>query len=308
MSGPVAEHDENEIPSERINHGIDVLDSRETAVGNHVVRRALPRRGRRTVGPWCFLDHLTPFTMDPANQMEVGPHPHIGLQTVTWLLEGEAIHRDSLGSEQVIRPGQLNLMSAGNGIAHAEQSTRDYGVMHGVQLWIAQPDATRFGPPAFEHHASLPQAWSGNADFTLLNGSFAGLTSSARCDSPTIGVDIALHPGKVTLPLDQSFEHAVVVLSGHAALNGVALDPDQLAYIGTGRDEISLSSSTETRLLLIGGAPFTEPLFMWWNYVARTREEVEAANSSWQAHDDRFGTVDSPLPTITAPKPQWIRS
>src|SRR6185295_19481914 len=128
-----------------------------TLPGELIVRRALPRSARRLVGPWCFLDHYGPIAFGVDRPMAIGPHPHIGLQTVTWLLEGEVLHRDSLGSEQLIRPGQLNLMTAGSGIAHAEEATPGYrGDHHGVQLWVAQPEATRHAAAAFEHHAELP--------------------------------------------------------------------------------------------------------------------------------------------------------
>ena len=160
---------------------VEITPSHEARVGELTVRRALPRRTRRTVGPWCFADHMGPADVTEGTGPDVGPHPHMGLQTVTWLLDGQVLHKDSLGSEQAITPGQLNLMSAGGGIAHAEEATGHYrGTLEGIQLWIAQPDATRHGPSAFEHHAELPQVDLVGGIATVLIGSFAGAASPAR--------------------------------------------------------------------------------------------------------------------------------
>ncbi len=161
---------------------MEITEARAAEVGGLPVRRALPRAPRRTVGAWCFIDHFGPAGTERSDSMQVGPHPHVGLQTVTWLLEGEVLHTDSLGSEQVIRPGQLNLMTAGRGIAHAESARPSTGC-HGIQLWIAQPGATRTGPSAFEHHAELPQARFGDIVATVLVGELAGTTSPARHDT-----------------------------------------------------------------------------------------------------------------------------
>ncbi len=162
---------------------MDVIDSRDETVGRIRVRRALPRTGRRTIGAWCFADHMGPVDVTEEHGLDIGPHPHTGLQTVTWLVAGQVLHRDSLGSEQLIAPGQLNLMTAGRGVAHAEEATGAYrGPLHGIQLWIAQPEATRHGAAAFEHHASLPQAEVGAATATVLVGELGGARSPARHD------------------------------------------------------------------------------------------------------------------------------
>ena len=165
-------------------------------VGSLTVQRALPRRGRRTVGSWCFADVMGPAD---AAAVGIGPHPHIGLQTVTWLLAGELLHLDSLGSEQPIRPGQLNLMTAGHGVAHAEESPGSRP-LHGIQLWIAQPEATRHDEPAFEHHADLPGTELPGCEVTVLVGDLAGARSPARCDTEHVGAELRLqrvgrHPG-----------------------------------------------------------------------------------------------------------------
>src|SRR5436190_8491140 len=170
---------------------LELLDSREAEVGAVRVRRALPRRTHRTVGAWCFADHMGPAAVTEEHGLDIGPHPHIGLQTVTWLLAGEALHRDSLGSEQLLRPGQLNLMTAGHGVAHSEEATGSYrGDLHGIQLWVAQPDATRDGPPAFEHRAELPRVELDGAVATILVGDLAGTPSPARRDTDHVGAQL----------------------------------------------------------------------------------------------------------------------
>jgi redox-sensitive bicupin YhaK (pirin superfamily) len=165
---------------------VEVTDSRDARVGEAHVRRALPRKGRRTVGAWCFADHMGPADVTENSGLDVGPHPHMGLQTVTWLIDGEALHLDSLGSEQVIKPGQLNLMTAGGAISHAEEATGHYrGTLQGIQLWVALPEETRHGAGAFEHHAELPQSELDGAVATVLVGDYGDLSSSARHDGPS---------------------------------------------------------------------------------------------------------------------------
>src|SRR3954463_4902902 len=195
---------------------VEGTESHEGGAGRVHVRRALPRRGRRTVGAWCFADHMGPADVTENSGLDVGPHPHMGLQTVTWLLAGEALHHDSLGSEQLIAPGQLNLMTAGGGVAHAEEATGSYsGRLHGIQLWVAQPQETRHGDAAFEHHAELPRVDLRGADATVLVGEIDGVASPARRDTELVGVDIATGNGvDVALPVRRDFEHALVVLEG----------------------------------------------------------------------------------------------
>jgi quercetin 2,3-dioxygenase len=309
MSGPVSPVD---APPSGVEAGdvetacVDVLPARETTVGRLRVRRALPRLGRRTVGAWCFADHVGPVQVTPTAGLDIGPHPHTGLHTVTWLVEGEVLHRDSLGSEQLIRPGQLNLMTAGRGVAHSEEASPGYrGTLHGIQLWAAQPEATRQGAAAFEHHASLPTAELGHTRLSVLVGAFAGVESPARRDTPLVGVDAEMRAGATTWPLRAEFEYALIVLAGAIELGQQVIEPGQLAYLGQGRDELHLKVRETTRALLLGGEPFDEPLLMWWNFVARTREEIETANAQWQAGDARFGRVASALARITAPPLVW---
>jgi redox-sensitive bicupin YhaK (pirin superfamily) len=286
---------------------VEVGDSRESRVGAVPVRRSLPRRQRRTVGPWCFADHMGPVRVTEDHGLDIGPHPHTGLHTVTWLVSGEVLHRDSLGTEQLIAPGQLNLMTAGSGVSHSEEAPGGYrGELHGVQLWVAQPEATRFGPAAFAHHAELPRLELDASTLTVLAGSVGGITSPARPDSPLVGVDAVVRPGLSVWPLRPDFEHALVVLSGAVAIDGTPVSTDRFAYVGLGRDELVLDALQPARVLLLGGAPFGEQVLMWWNFVARTRDEITAAYRQWRGEDGRFGEVRSPLDRIPAPPPPWL--
>jgi redox-sensitive bicupin YhaK (pirin superfamily) len=288
---------------------LEITESRAAQVGEHRVRRALPRRGRRTVGAWCFVDHMGPATVSDPATMGIGPHPHTGLQTVTWLLSGELRHRDSLGSDQIIRPGQLNLMTAGNGVAHAEEANDYRGEFQGVQLWVAQPEATRHGDAAFEHHTELPRFDLDHGEAGVLVGTSNGAASTARHDTDHVGVDLVLAAGTSTIALEPGHEHALVVFEGAVWVGGVSdgtvVEPGHLAYLGAGRDELAITAREPARALLIGGTPFESPIVMWWNFVARSHDEVTAAQQAWNADDGRFGTVDSVLDRIASPTPPW---
>ena len=270
---------------------IEETEARRARLGELEIRRALPIRERRMVGPWCFLDRYGPLTFRDAKPMDLGAHPHIGLQTVSWLLEGEIVHHDSLGYESLLRPGAINLMTAGAGIAHAEESPRvTSGRLSGVQLWIAMPDATRHGAPAFEHR-----------DARL--GETKGATMAYLLDEPTlVGADITIgKKDKAEIPLAPAFEHAVFVLEGTAQAEGRTFVTDSLYYLGTGRGELLISSSDGARLLLIGGVPFGETILMWWNFVARTHEEIVEAAEAW-TRGERFGVVrGAQAPPMPAP-------
>jgi redox-sensitive bicupin YhaK (pirin superfamily) len=286
----------------------EIDDGREATVGTLTVRRLLPRRRRRTVGTWCFVDHFGPTSVDEDGGVDIGPHPHTGLHTVTYLLDGQVLHRDSLGSEQVIRPGQLNLMTAGRGVSHAEEPTGHYrGTLHGVQLWVAQPDETRAGEPAFAHHDALPQVEVDGAVITVLVGELAGTASSVRRDAPLVGLEVDLRAGAAVLPLSPAFEHVLVVLDGVLVVDDRAVTPGQSGYLGVERDEITLLAPDGARVLLLGGEPFEEPLLMWWNFVARTREEIAQAAREWADQDERFGRVASPLRRVATPAVPWSR-
>jgi quercetin 2,3-dioxygenase len=283
---------------------VDITASREAEVGGLPVRRALPRHDRRTVGAWCFIDHFGPVGAELSDSMQVGPHPHIGLQTVTWLLDGEVLHTDSIGSEQLIRPGQLNLMTAGRGVAHAE-SARPGSGSHGIQLWVAQPESSRHGPADFEHHAELPTVELDGALATVLVGELDGTRSQARHDTPLVGADLAVAQGTAVVPLVSDWEHALVVSDGIVEVDGEAVKPGQLAYLGTGRQELGIRATDAARVLLVGGQPFGEDIVMWWNFVGRSREEVVAARVDWEDHGERFADVRTPLARIPAPATPW---
>jgi redox-sensitive bicupin YhaK (pirin superfamily) len=271
----------------------EVFVGKEVALGEStVVRRLLPNLGRRLVGAWCFVDHYGPDDIAAGPGMQVPPHPHIGLQTVSWLLAGEVHHRDSLGSDQVIRPGELGLMTAGAAITHAEQSPASHpALLHGVQLWVALPEAARATAPAWAHHTDLPVVRDRGAAATVIMGSLAGATSPGPAHSPLVGAEVALDPGaELLLPLEPEFEHAVLVMSGAVEVDGAALSPGAMIYLGCARRDLRLSSAGGARVLLLGGAPFEEEIVMWWNFVARDNDEIVAARDQWTG-GTAFGDV-----------------
>ena len=285
---------------------IEVSDSREELVGRMRVRRALPRRGRRTVGAWCFADHMGPADVTENSGLDIGPHPHIGLQTVTWLVDGQALHRDSLGSEQVIAPGQLNLMTAGAGVSHAEEATGHYrGTLEGIQLWVAQPNATRSGAPAFEHHTDLPQGDLDGGVATVLVGDFGGLVSPARHDTELVGVELALHRPTTVAAASRTSSTPWWCSRARWPCTAHRWCPAGSATSARGATSwCSTSGSRPVRSCWAGSRSRSRSL-MWWNFVGRTREEIDAAYASWEAGDDRFGTVASTLPRIPARAPYW---
>ena len=272
---------------------VEALPGRLTDIGGLPIRRLLPRSPRRLVGPWCFLDSYGPLTFTTLKAMNVGPHPHTGLQTVSWLLEGELVHHDSLGLAGLAGPGVLNLMTAGRGIAHSEETPpENTGHLRGVQLWVALPAATRETTPAFDQHRNLPILDLEGGRATIFMGELAGVRSPARAFTPIVGADIAGEPGRrLAVPLDREFEHALVPLEGGCRLDGQPLAIDTLYYLGRGRGEVVIESEGEAcRVLLLGGAPFGETILMWWNFVGRTTEEIVGARDDWQA-GRRFGDV-----------------
>lgn len=277
---------------------VEVYDARVGSLGDGLeIRRALPLKERRLIGPWCFLDHFGPAVIkaDDAG-MKVRAHPHIGLQTVTWLVDGTIHHKDSLGSAQDIRPGQLNIMTAGAGIAHAELTRpgtlRAGDAMHGAQLWVALPRDKSQMAPAFEHHARLPSFDEGGMCVTVLTGEYDRERSPATVHSPMVGLDVIITgAGDRRIPLDRAAEHGVMVMEGQIVANGVTLVPGKLGYFGTGCDHLRLQSQGPARLLVIGGEPFGEEVLIWWNFVARSRDEIVEARRDWEAQSERFGKV-----------------
>jgi quercetin 2,3-dioxygenase len=272
----------------------------------------LPHRERRTVGAWCFLDHFGPQSVINMPGMQVPPHPHMGLQTVTWLLEGEVLHRDSLGSRQSIHPGQLNLMTSGHGIAHSEESPTEHPPsLHGLQLWVALPSGSREGPARFDHYPELPRRSFDGGALTVVMGEFDGLTSPAVTYSPLVGVDLVLDPGaSIELALRPDFEYAVVIMAGSATVDGTALHPHSLLYLGEGRaSSVVRAEPSGSRMFLVGGEPFDEELVMWWNFVGRSHEDIAKARAQWAA-GERFGTVHGyaggPLPAPPLPTTRLV--
>ena len=284
---------------------LEVLSSHDAQVGSLQVRRALPQRRRRTVGAWCFADHMGPADVTEGSGLDIGPHPHTGLQTVTWLIDGQALHRDSLGSEQVISAGELNLMTAGHGVSHAEEATGHYrGTLQGIQLWIAQDDNARDSAAGFEHHGDLPRVDLGEATATVLIGEFNGASSPARHDSALVGVDLRV-TGTSEMDLDSAFEYGVIVLEGLVEIDAQALGPGTMGYLAPGRDELHVRARGDSTVIVLGGEPLDHEIFMWWNFVARTRSDIDAAFDSWRSNDGRFGKVDSPLARIETLAPYW---
>jgi redox-sensitive bicupin YhaK (pirin superfamily) len=276
--------------------------------GGFGIARALPSAARRTVGAWCFLDHAGPASFAAGGGMRVGPHPHIGLQTFTWMIDGEVLHHDSLGNRQVIRPGEVNLMTAGGGIAHSEESVGTRGSVHAAQLWIALPDAQRHAAPAFVHHPQLPRTRSDGFRATVLAGRAFDLDAPVQLFSELVGVDLVADGATRTrIALRPDFEHAVLCLRGAAQLDGALIGPGALHHAGLGRTHCELACDASAHLLLIGGVPFDEPLLMWWNFVARTQDEIVAAAADWNA-GRRFGEVPGTrLARIAAPDTAGLR-
>ncbi|GAB2602545.1 pirin family protein [Streptomyces capparidis] len=263
----------------------ELLSPRETRLGGStVVRRLLPNLGRRMVGAWCFVDHYGPDDIADEPGMQVPPHPHMGLQTVSWLHEGEVLHRDSLGSLQTIGPRQLGLMTSGRAISHAEQSPRSHARhLHGAQLWVALPDAHR--------HADLPVVTAPGLTATVILGTLDGAPSPGTTYTPLVGADLSLTEGtEARLPLDPDFEYAVLTMSGATEVDGVPLDPGSMLYLGCGRTALPLRALSDSALLLLGGEPFEEKIVMWWNFIGRSHEDIAQAREDWMT-GSRFGEV-----------------
>jgi len=281
------------------------IAARESTLGEGMrIRRALPTRERRMVGAWCFLDHIGPIAFGPDQGLHVGAHPHTCLQTFTWMIEGEIWHRDSLGSDQVIRPGQVNLMTAGRGIVHTEDSVVPGQRMHAAQLWIALPPEVAEGEPAFEHHAELPRWTQDGCDVTLLVGHWGGHTAPTRVHSPLVGLDIACPPASglnapmdlpIDLPLRPDFEHGLLPLEGEVHIDG-AEGPQrfvagEFAHLAPGARQARLLLSPGSRVLLIGGEPWPHPMVMWWNFVGPSQAHIVRAQADWEAGAPRFDRV-----------------
>ncbi|WP_166874926.1 pirin family protein [Salinibacterium sp. ZJ450] len=290
---------------------IQVLEPRDVPLGGPramTVRRTLPQRGRSLIGAWCFVDHYGPDAIGTRG-MNVPPHPHTGLQTVSWLFAGEIEHNDSTGAHAIVRPGELNLMTAGQGIQHSEVSVpagadgaasgRVGDILHGAQLWTALPDAHRHHAPFFERYVP-PVFEHEGAQVRVFLGSLLGHTSTATAFTPIVGAQLDLPANAaVSIPVDPGFEHGVLVDAGQVTLDGEPVPRHSIGYRAPGADRLVITAGdTGARVLLIGGEPLGEQIVMWWNFVGRSHEEIVAYRAQWQSEviegatdDGRFGRV-----------------
>jgi redox-sensitive bicupin YhaK (pirin superfamily) len=282
--------------------GIELLEPRLVPLGGPramPVRRTLPQRARSLIGAWCFVDHYGPDPVSETGGMTVPPHPHTGLQTVSWLFAGEIDHRDSVGSHALVRPGELNLMTAGRGIQHSEVGTPETHVLHGAQLWIALPETARHTAPAFERFVPQPFSYEG-ATISVFLGSLLGHVSTAHTFTAIVGaqLDLPAHT-RLELPVDPTYEHGILVDAGAPRIEGQDVTASELAYLPLGNDRLVVDSGDQPlRALLIGGTPLGERILMWWNFIGRSHEEIVAFRQQWQSEviadlneDGRFGHV-----------------
>ena len=264
--------------------------------GGFVVRRLLPFRKKRMVGPFTFFDHMGPAEFAPSRETDIRPHPHIGLSTLTYLYEGRMVHRDTLGNVQTIVPGEVNWMTAGRGIAHSERAhADDYGKptrMQGLQFWVALPDDAEDEEPSFQHlpESALPVITGDRYRATVVAGSAWGKTSPLRVSSPSIFIDVRAEAGAaVSFTAERAtFEIALYVLRGRVSYFGHPIEAGQLVVL---KDSTGLrfEASEDTHFVVIGGEPFTTPRLIWWNFVASTKEKIQAAQAAWK--EDRFGQI-----------------
>jgi len=304
---------------------VEVISPREVPLGGPramLVRRSLPTRGRTTIGAWCFADHYGPDAVDQTGGMVVAPHPHTGLQTVSWLFTGEIEHRDSTGVHAMVRPGELNIMTAGTGISHSEVSTESTRILHGVQLWTVLPQESRFVEPGFEHYVPEPVDLASGARLSVFLGSLevtddnvsGPISSSATAYSPLLGAELTLQPGAViTLRLDPTFEHGVLVDGGPVCVGSEQIAMHDLAYLAPGQESVDIHAGEHGgRVILLGGTPFEEQIVMWWNFIGRDHDEVVAYREEWQRRVEegaqtRYGLFDYPGDPLPAPPMPGVR-
>jgi redox-sensitive bicupin YhaK (pirin superfamily) len=298
-------------PTSAVAHegALEIISPREVPLGGPramTVRRTLPSRGRTMVGAWCFLDHYGPDRVSDSGGMSVPPHPHIGLQTVSWLFAGEIEHRDSTGVTAMVTPKTLNLMTAGRGIQHSEVSTPATDTLHGVQLWVALPESARHQNPHFDARPARA-ATVGDGVVTLFLGSLAdvGLVR-APTYSPLMGAQIDLPPGgEMTLRVSEASEYGFLVDQGSLTVLGDEIARHHLGVTPTGHHALTLKAGdAPVRAVMIGGEPLGEPIVMWWNFVGRTHQDIVSARTDWQENIEepsaRFGRLDH-LPALPAP-------
>ena len=257
------------------------------------VRRTLPSRERSFIGAWCFVDHYGPDRVADTGGMDVAPHPHTELQTVTWLFEGEVEHRDSGGAHGMVRPGEVNLMTAGRGICHSEVSTPGTQVLHGVQLWVVLPEHAKHSERRFEHYEP-PTVRLPAGTVRVFLGELAGSASPVRTHTPLLGAEVHLAAGASwPVEVDPGFEHGVLVDAGTITLDGVPVAADELATVEAGPARLTLTNTGDAaaRLVLLGGEPFEESVVMWWNFIGRTHDDIVAYRQEWNERSEHFGRV-----------------
>ena len=290
-------------PTVHVRTDVQVITPRDVPLGGPramTVRRTLPSRERTLIGAWCFADHFGPEDVAVSGGMNVPPHPHTGLQTVSWLFSGEIEHRDSTGAHAMVRPGELNIMTAGSGIAHSEVSTPTTTVLHGAQLWVALPNESRHTAAGFEHYVP-GAARHGDADVRVFLGSLAGDTSPVETFSPLLGAEVVLPPAtEECFAVDTSFEHGVLIDTGDVLVEGTPVDIGAMGYLAPGAATIRIRNrgSKAARVLILGGTPFGEEVIMWWNFMGRSHDDIVAYREQWNAEVDhdreqtQFGPVE----------------
>lgn len=312
---------ERALPEEiELTHGAtglpQMLIPREVPLGGPramLVRRTLPHRDRRMIGAWCFVDHYGPVDLSRTEGMRVPPHPHTGLQTVSWLIDGAILHADSIGSHVEVRPGQLNLMTAGRGISHAEdshakdshveESLAQPSILHGIQLWVALPAHQRHQAPHFEHHGTLPMLRTQDTEVVVFMGDLLGMSSPALTYTPIVGAQLRLTAGaSISIPVHADYEYGVLAVQGSPAVDGIPLSEHALLDLGAGHELLTITTTEDSLLLLLGGEPFAEKIVMWWNFIGRDHEEIATMRSQWQDHDPLFGTVRHNAPRLEPPE------
>ncbi|WP_180039790.1 MULTISPECIES: pirin family protein [unclassified Acinetobacter] len=287
-----------------VNQFIQEFPLRRAEIGQGtVIKRALPSRHKRMIGAWCFLDHAGPVHFPQGDGLDVGPHPHIGLQTFTWMIDGTMMHTDSLGTHQLIQPKQVNLMTAGYGISHTEVAPESETQMHAAQLWIALPDDKINMAPQFDHYPELPVVTQDGIELTVLVGEFLQTKSPVKVHSELLGVDLRSSESQSTvLPLNPKFEYGFMALEGTASVNGHELNEDNMVVLEPGLTQVKIDLHAGGRVLLLGGEPFESPILLWWNFVGRTQEELNIAREQWINQDERFGSIpDYDGPRLEAP-------
>ncbi|OLT45358.1 pirin [Saccharomonospora sp. CUA-673] len=289
-----------------------LLEPRDVPLGGPramTVRRTLPQRAQSLIGAWCFVDHYGPDDVSDTGGMRVAGHPHTGLQTVSWLFSGEVEHRDTTGAHAYVRPGEVNLMTAGSGIAHSEYSTEATTSLHGVQLWVALPESDRFTAPGFEHYVPEVADVDG-AQLRVFLGSLAGHTSPVHTYTPLLGAELTLPAGlELRLDVDPAHEHGVLVDQGTVETSAVTATDGQLVHRPVGATELTLHAHTDARVLLLGGEPLGEQVVMWWNFVGRSHDEVAGFRAEWEAAraggpPARFGAFPQEWEGKTIPAPE----